>query len=430
MAVKLSPAKRKIIRAGRRGGKTTLASDVAVEKFLDGKRVLYAAPVADQLTSFWRNVSESLKELLVRKVYKANQSSHSIELNRAIMVEDSRATQRIRAKTAFNADTLRGDYADFLILDEFQLMNESAWAQVGAPMLLDNDGDAMFIYTPPSLHSRRRGAITKAQDPRHAAKQFQQYASDPTGRSAAFHWSSHDNPHISAQALEEIQFDMTAASIRQEIEAEDVDEAPGALWTRELIEKNRLRQVPETLVRIVVGVDPSGSTENEAGIVAVGKGESGHGYVLADDSLMAASPLSWGQAAVKLYNVRFADRIVAERNYGGDMVRETIRTVDPEASYKDVIAARSKQVRAEPIAALYERGMMHHVGDFPDLEDEMVSWVPGDSNSPNRMDAMVWAATEAMLSPSAKATDGAIHGRQRVTFENPGRVTRDAMSRL
>ena len=103
------------------------------------------------------------------------------------MIERPGSDQRIRAKTAWNADTLRGDYADLLILDEWQLMNEEAWEVVGAPMLLDNNGDAVFIYTPPSLHSR---STSKARDPRHAAKLFQRAQADTTGRWEVFHFTS------------------------------------------------------------------------------------------------------------------------------------------------------------------------------------------------------------------------------------------------
>ena len=224
-----SPAKRKVVRAGRRGGKTIGMSVDAVQSFLAGKRVLYGAPTADQLGRFWKTVIEALQEPIDAGVFYKNETEHIIEL---------RGTeQRIRAKTAWNADTLRGDYADKLILDEYQLMNEDAWGVVGAPMLLDNDGDAVFIYTPPSLHS---AGVTKAQDTQHAAKLYKRAQADTTGRWATFHFRSTDNPYISRQALAEIAGDMTALSYRQEILAEDVDEAPGALWKRANIEAYRV----------------------------------------------------------------------------------------------------------------------------------------------------------------------------------------------
>lgn len=207
-----SEAKRIIVRAGRRGGKTVGAAIKAVERFAEGGRVLYATPTAEQHDRFWFEVSAALEEPIKAGLYKCNNSEHYIER--------PGTRNRIKAKTAWNADTLRGDDADLLILDEWQLMNEDAWEIVGAPMLLDNDGSALFIYTPPSLLN---AGVSKARDPRHAAKMFQAAQEDKTGRWAAFHFTSHDNPHISRQALAEITRDMSAMAYRQEILAEDDD---------------------------------------------------------------------------------------------------------------------------------------------------------------------------------------------------------------
>jgi phage terminase large subunit-like protein len=308
------------------------------------------------------------------------------------VIERPGTEQRIRAKTAWNADTLRGDYADLLIFDEWQLMDEDAWETVGLPMLLDNNGDAVFIYTPPSLRSR---STSKARDPRHAGKMFA--FAMTSERWATFHFRSSDNPHISGEALKEIASDMTNLAYRQEILAEDIDEVPGAMWTRALIESVRVRQAPE-LRRVVIGIDPSatsGQGSDEAGIVAVGLGIDNHAYVLTDASLRA-SPDRWAREGIVLYHRLKADRIVAETNNGGEMVALTLRTVDPSVSYRAVQASHGKQTRAEPIVALYEQGKVHHVGNFAALEDEMCSWAPGDQ-SPNRMDALVWALTELML---------------------------------
>jgi len=376
--------KRKIVRAGRRGGKTVGVAILAVEEFLRGRRVLYAAPTSEQIGRFWKTVSKALWEPIEKKALYKNESEHIIEV--------PRTENRIRAKTAWNADTLRGDYADVLILDEWQLMDEDAWNHVGAPMLLDNDGDAIFIYTPPSLHSR---SASKAKDPQHAAKMYAKALQDKSGRWAAFHFTSHDNPHISKDALSEITHDMTSLSYRMEILAEDVNESPGALWKRDAIDKGRVIEAPP-LTRIVVGVDPSAtSTGDEAGIV-VGGLCKGEGYILADESVQG-SPLTWATAAITAYHKFKADRIIAEANQGGEMVSLTIAQVDEKVPVELVHASRGKQTRAEPIAAQYEQGRVHHVGKFEALEDEMCLWIPGDP-SPNRMDAMVWALTELMLS--------------------------------
>ena len=208
--IRNSKAKRKAVRAGRRGGKTVIAATICVDKFLEGLRPLYATPTSDQLETWWFEVKRALAEPIDAGIYKKNETEHTIER------EGSK--NRIKGKTAWNADTLRGDYSDFLVLDEYQLMNEDTWEVVGAPMLLDNNGDAMFIYTPPSLRS---AGVSKARDPRHAAKMFAKALEDKTGRWQAFHFSSYDNPHISKEALGEITQDMTQGAYRQEILAED-----------------------------------------------------------------------------------------------------------------------------------------------------------------------------------------------------------------
>jgi len=374
-----SPKPRKVVRGGRRGGKTVGAAELAARRFEAGKRVLYAVPTQEQVDRFWSTVKTIFQVPIDRGLIYKNETRHVLEI--------PGTETRIRAKTAWNADTLRGDYADLLILDEWQLMNEEAWGVVGAPMLADNNGDAVFIYTPPSLHSR---STTKANDPQHAAKLYKRAAADTTGRWEAYHFTSYDNPFISAEALDDLAHDMTALAYRMEILAEDVDEAPGALWKRDDIEKARRSSAP-SLDRVVIGVDPTATAQgDEAGIIAAGsKGDQS--YIIGDYS-KHGSPLVWATAAVEAYHEHRADMIVAEANNGGEMVEQTIKQVDPNVPVTLVWASRGKQTRAEPVAAMYEQGRVHHVGSYPTLEDEMCLWMPGDA-SPNRMDALVWGVT-------------------------------------
>jgi len=377
-----SPAKRIVVRAGRRGGKTVGVAIRAVKGFLAGKRVLYAAPTQEQIDRFWVSIVRALQEPIDAGVFHKNETRHTIEL--------LGSEQRIRAKTAWNADTLRGDYADELILDEWQLMNEEAWGVVGAPMLMDNDGNAIFIYTPPSLSSR---STSKADDPQHAAKLFKKALADESGRWQTFHFKSMDNPYISAEAVQEMAQDMTALAYRMEVEAEDVDEAPGAFWTRVMLDNGRVDKAPD-FSRVIVGVDPSATSGgDEAGIVVAGK--AGEDAYVIDDRSLQGSPRAWASAAVNAYHDFGADCIVAESNNGGEMVSLTIKTVDPDVKVKLVHASRGKLTRAEPIASIYDNGRGQHVGKFPMLEDEMCLWMPGDP-SPNRMDALVWTLTELM----------------------------------
>ncbi len=190
---------------------------------------------------------------------------------------------------------------------------------------------------------------------------------------------------------------------RQELNGELLEDIPGALWTRARLDELRVAKAPE-LVRIVVAVDPAaGSAEanDETGIVVAGLGPDGHGYVL-DDASLRGTPDAWGRAAVAAYRRWSADRIIGEVNHGGEMVEHVIRTVDAAVSYKAVRASRGKVRRAEPVAALDEQGRVHHVGAFPELEDQMCAMTAGFERasagfSPDRVDARVWALSELML---------------------------------
>lgn len=191
---------------------------------------------------------------------------------------------------------------------------------------------------------------------------------------------------------------------RQRFErGEWASEVNGALWTLEGIDAHRVTEAPE-MHRIVVAVDPSGTKGDGAGddigIVVVGLGYDGRVYVLADRTCQM-SPEGWGRRAVQAYHEFKADCIVAERNFGGAMVEHVIRTADRLVAFKEVTASRGKAVRAEPISALYEQGLVSHVGAFPDLEDQMANMTAagfvGDG-SPDRADALVWAITDLKLS--------------------------------
>jgi predicted phage terminase large subunit-like protein len=194
---------------------------------------------------------------------------------------------------------------------------------------------------------------------------------------------------------------------RQELNAELLEDTPGALWSQGLIDGTRISAAPE-LTRIVVAIDPaatSGEDADETGVVVVGQDKDGQGYVLADCS-GRYTPIEWARIAISAYRTHHADRIVAERNNGGDMVEATLRMVDQNVPVTTVWASRGKVTRAEPISALYEQGRMHHVGTFPQLEDQLTNFTSDFDReaagySPDRLDAMVWAATELLVEPMA-----------------------------
>ena len=182
---------------------------------------------------------------------------------------------------------------------------------------------------------------------------------------------------------------------RQELYGEILDNVDGALWTRKLIDDARVDSAPP-LVRVVVAIDPAvtaNATSDETGIVAAGVASNGDYYIL-DDKSIRTTPDAWARVAVELYHKHKADKIVAETNNGGDMVILLLKQVDASIATKKVTATRGKQLRAEPISSLYEQGKVHHVGYFSELETQLCEWTPQSAESPDRLDALVWALTE------------------------------------
>jgi phage terminase large subunit-like protein len=236
-----------------------------------------------------------------------------------------------------------------------------------------------------------------------------------------------DNPHLPPDVLEELMRKYKGTRMgRQELDAELLEDVEGALWTTALIEKGRVKKHPD-LVRVVVAVDPSGGDSagnDEQGIIVAGRGVDGHGYILADRSCKL-SPNGWGRRAVQAYVDYKADRIIGETNFGGDLVIANVETaakeMDVRIATKKISASRGKAQRAEPVSALYgdpenvEESVprVHHVGMFPELEDQQTTWTPDSGWSPDRMDAAVWAMTELIVKGPGLATvsRAGAHGR-------------------
>lgn len=199
----------------------------------------------------------------------------------------------------------------------------------------------------------------------------------------------------------------------QELHAKVLEDVSGALWNRELIAADRLMEFPSyvTIVRTVVAIDPSVSSSTEAdecGIIIACLGSDQRGYILGDYSLRA-NPDEWMERAIEAFDNFMCDRMVGEVNQGGDLIEILLRTKRPNLAYKKVRASQGKKTRAEPVSALYEQGKISHVGVHDALETEMTEWVPGEGDSPNRIDALVWAITELMLEDSTTFSVGVLN---------------------
>lgn len=205
------------------------------------------------------------------------------------------------------------------------------------------------------------------------------------------------------------------------LEGEYAEVAPGALWTDEMIDQNRVEEAPE-MSRVIVAVDPSGSGDednagNDAiGIVVAGLGIDGRGYVL-EDLTLKAGPKTWGNVATTAYDRHQADKIVGETNYGGEMVKFVVQAAKPNVPFRKITASRGKHVRAEPVSALTEQGKIRFVGTFPLLEEELCAFntagYMGES-SPNRADAFVWAMSE--LFPGLTKPEKERHTERRTVY--------------
>ena len=245
-----------------------------------------------------------------------------------------------------------------------------------------------------------RTIITTTPKPKPLLKKL---LGDP--RSLVVRATIDDNKYLSQQVRSELLERYGGTTLgRQELYGELIEDLEGALWTRSTLEDNR-RERPSVFQRIVVAIDPavsSGDDADETGIIVAGLGADGHGYIL-DDLSCRKSPDGWATLSVLAYYKYEADRIVGEVNNGGEMVGLTVKSADVRVPFKAVHASRGKRVRAEPVAALYEQGRIHHVGVFPKLEDQMAGFVPEATDShDDRVDALVWAIYELMLEDRAQ----------------------------
>lgn len=352
-----------VVVAGRRWGKTRLAATISIERALRGKRVWWVAPVYDLARAGWDDITFLASQIPGITLRKAD---------RAISFPGG---GEIWVRSADRPHNLRAFGIDLLVLDEAAFLRRDTWNTVLRPSLADRGGSAIMISTP----AGKNWFYEVAMRAKEGKLPDWSFYTAPT-------W---DNPLIQEAEIKEMETTMPRRSFLQEIAAQFLDQE-GALWSHDWIK--RVPEPPE-LVRVVVGVDPAASsTGGETGIVVAGLGKDGFYYVLADKSVKGTVE-GWRNAVVSAYKLYDADAIVAEANQGGDMVEAVIRQGDERLPVRLVRASRGKAVRAEPVAALYERGLVFHAGIFRELEAQMTGWVPGEP-SPDRMDALVWAITD------------------------------------
>ena len=371
-----------MMQAGRGFGKTRGGAEWAKWEGLrqPGARIAVIAPTYSDARDTCVEGDSGLLSVLPSECIKAWNRS----LGELILTNES----RYKLFAAEEPNRLRGPQHHAAWCDELSSWRyEDAWDQLLFGLRLGDDPRVCVTTTPKPNPLTRR--ILK----------------DPG--TVITRGSTFDNAaNLAATALDQLKKKYEGTRLgRQELYAELLEDVPGALWTWDMIRTAQQKPTPpmDAMRRVVVAVDPSGSngeTGDMQGIVGAGVCQAqGHGHVLANKTLRG-TPDEWGKAAVKLYDELNADCIVAERNYGGEMVKHVIQTVRRNIPVKLVTATRGKIVRAEPVAALYEQGRISHIAPFGRLDEQLTQFT-GDGyvgeGSPDDADALVWAITELML---------------------------------
>jgi len=372
-----------LVMAGRGFGKTRTGAEFIREEVMAGRmrRAALVAPTAADARDVMVEGESGLLAVCDRYGFRPKYEPSKRQLtfpNGAIA----------KTYSAEEADRLRGPQHDGAWSDEL-----GAWEKPDAWDMLQ------FGLR---LGVNPRQIATTTPKPRKVVRELLEQAKSGDGTVVVTRGSTYDNAdNLAPPFLDAIvrRYEGTRLG-RQELEGDYLDDVPGALWSLALIERDRVQIPPidDHWVRIVVAVDPAASNSEDAsetGIVVAGIDINGDGYVLEDCS-RHGSPLEWARTAVDAYDRWQADRVIAEANNGGLMVSQTLQTVRDTLPIRLVHASRGKLTRAEPVAALYEQGRVHHVGLFSRLEDQMVSY-DGSGDSPDRMDALVWAMTDLLV---------------------------------
>lgn len=356
-----STARYRAFIAGVGSGKTYAGVMASYQASNEAERGAIVAPTYSMLKD------------VVLPAFRKLASYEIANVNKADLYADMTFGSRILFRSADKPDRLRGLNLGWAWIDEAAQVSEETWDILLGRLRLD-PGRA-WITTTPKGHNWV----------------YDRFVDDPSGDHETFRARTTENPHLPDDFVESLREQYTERFRRQEMRGEFI-EAEGALWSWQDIQRT---SNPPQMDRVVIGVDPAGGGPDEVGIVAVGTAGE-RAYVLQDHS-MQGSPNAWAESVVSAYRRHEADRVVAEKNFGGEMVESTLRTADANVPVTMVNASRGKQQRAEPVAALYEQGKVEHVGTHPAMEDQMTTWNPQEDESPDRVDALVWALTELML---------------------------------
>lgn len=362
-----------MILSGRGWGKTRTGAEWLAYQAVNNDRTRWAvvAPTFSDARDTCVEGESGLQSVLnrYRMIHRWNRSLGELDL---------RNGSKIKLFSAEEPERLRGPQHHGAWCDELAAWRyDDAWTQLQFGLRLGQTPQTVVTTTPKprkllrSLIDRDTSIVT-------------------TGST----FENADN--LSPAALEELRtlYDGTRTG-RQELHGELLDDVEGALWTWKMIDDYRVTHTPDDVVRRYVAVDPAVTftrESDETGIITASITSNGHIYVERDATTRDTVD-GWARSVCIEYDRAQADAVIVESNQGGDMNESIIKSVDPTVNVRLVNATRGKRLRAEPVAALAEQGKIHHVGAFPDLEEQMTSWTPEDKQSPDRLDALVHAVT-------------------------------------
>jgi len=373
-----------IVPKGRRFGATKGAGNASIEWCLDGDKILWGDTINSNIDRYFERYF--LPELKKNDIeYNYNKQHKQLNIGNGYI--DFRSADRPENWEGFGYDKIILNEAGII------LKNKYLYTNAVLPMMMDSPNSLLIAMGVP------KGKLIKNNEEHPFYTLFKSAKNKQEGYYLR-QYTSYDNPLLSENDVKELAQEikrMNPAMEQQEIYGQFVDGATGVLWTPELIIH---RDTIPQFKKIVTAIDPSGTKDgDEVGIVSVGKCFNNNYYVLTDLS-GGYSPLEWATISINELKAIKGNALVAERNYGGDMVKANIHSVDKNVKVIEVSASRGKDVRAEPIVSLYEQGCVYHVRGLHKLENEMLTWVPGIGKSPNRVDALVWAITELMKNSS------------------------------
>jgi phage terminase large subunit-like protein len=393
-----------LLVGGSRSGKTFIciyAIFIRAAKYPGSKHVIVRKAFNHAKLSLWhQTIPDVLKIAFPNLRVTENKTDWFLELDNKSQIWIGGTDDKDRV------EKILGSEWDTIMLNEISQMTYNVYETfktrlnpqkgIKALLLMDQNPPSMSHWSYIRFHTEKNPENKQPLSDKEKQRQFF-YKMNPS-----------DNLENISESYMDTLASMSESKRRRFLDGDYGDDAEGALWRREWIIKGRIEEKPESLQRIVVGVDPAvtgKATSDDTGIIVAGKkiidGEE-HYYVLSDRTYHG-DVSGWGAEVAATYSNFSADCVVGEVNQGGDLVEMNIRNYDRHIKYKPVRASRGKAVRAEPVADLYRRGFVHHVGEYVELEDQMCTWSIEAGESPNNMDALVWAMTELSQKGSMKA---------------------------